>query len=373
MKLSIQKICSKKSFFVGVAIALCSQGAFASQARQLVLGSGDPFNILSGGTHGSLAVDDNYNIFYNPAYANDFKNWVTIEKNNRYQTGANTASAEGGFVASTMNMNVGLFMNRFDALPGTTAPVVAATSTTPASYGNPYTTGAYPLGSNSIRPIDLIIAGDMGAKWGASMTYGGSRSTTSRTLNAFGFKAGLIVADLEPFLHYNLSTDKTSGTTDKRYSFAGGVKYKWGEWTPFASGLISKYNPGTGSGSKFNVYGLGLTRNSKLGDGTYLNYTVAFWRASSNNTIVPLDMSVESDVATWFTARGGFNYHVYNRTEGNSVSRAPTARLGGTFKFGKFSSDLAIGGNGTAVGEVDSANFDATNGLFTAASVTYRW
>lgn len=365
MKFSIQSMSSKNLFFAVMATALISNAAFASQARQAVMGNADPFGILSSGTHGSLAVDDNYNIFYNPAYANDYKNWMTIEKNNRYAAGAAVGSAEGGFVANMMNMNVGLFMNRFDAIPGT----VTAGGT---AYGNPYTSGAYPLTDETVRPIDLIVAGDMGAKWGVSATYGGARSATNKTLNAFGFKAGLIVADFEPFLHFNTSTDKTSGVTDKRYSYTGGVKYKWGEWTPFISGMMSKYTPAAGAARKFDVYGLGVTRNSKLGDGTFFNYTVSFWRGGNTN-VVPLDMSIESDLATWFTARGGLNFRVYSRTEGNSDSRAPTARLGGTFKFGKFSSDLAIGGNSGAVGDADSASFDVSNGLFTTASVSYRW
>src|SRR5689334_20085955 len=112
---------------------LAGSNAFASRARTSVMGTGEGAIGVIG--HGSYYYDDNYNIFYNPSYANDFKNWAAIEKN-----GGGT-KAEGGFVASVSNLNVGVFLDRPGAVVGT------------------YTNAP-------VRPIDIIVAGDAGLKWG---------------------------------------------------------------------------------------------------------------------------------------------------------------------------------------------------------------
>src|SRR5579885_2337655 len=83
---------------------LATSNAFASRSRTAVLGTGDGGQFLSAG---SFFYDDARNIFYNPAYVNDFKNWGIIEKSN-FPGG----TAEGGFVTSLSSFNLGVYVNR---------------------------------------------------------------------------------------------------------------------------------------------------------------------------------------------------------------------------------------------------------------------
>src|SRR3954453_12136441 len=98
---------SKRILALALAFGiLATSNAFASRSRTSVLGTGDGGLFLNGGT---FFYDDARNIFYNPAYVNDFKNWGIIEKSN-YVSGAGGTqlgtSAEGGFVSSLSSFNL---------------------------------------------------------------------------------------------------------------------------------------------------------------------------------------------------------------------------------------------------------------------------
>src|SRR4051812_11077428 len=101
---------SKRILAVALVLGiLATSTAFASRSRTSVLGTGDNGMFLSGGT---FFYDDARNIFYNPAYVNDFKNWGIIEKSN-FVSGAGATvvgtSAEGGFVSSLSSFNLGVY------------------------------------------------------------------------------------------------------------------------------------------------------------------------------------------------------------------------------------------------------------------------
>jgi hypothetical protein len=147
------------AFFILFGV-FASSDVYASRARVLVEGTGDSGLILgNNGNMGSFYADDAYNMFYNPAYVNDYKNFGIIEKsnfnsaytsaggNNVIATSGGT-TAEGGFVTSIGNYSLGLYMNRTDVLSD-------------AIYQNPF----------NMRPIDVMIGGDNGLKWGLGLTY----------------------------------------------------------------------------------------------------------------------------------------------------------------------------------------------------------
>ena len=94
-----------KRIFSALVLAgmIASATAFAENAREEVLGQGGA-SIIS--DKGSFYYESSHNMFYNPSYVNDFKNWAAFEK------GA-AGSAEFGFASSMMNMNMGLYFNRF--------------------------------------------------------------------------------------------------------------------------------------------------------------------------------------------------------------------------------------------------------------------
>ena len=58
---------------------------------------------VSGGSSGTFYMDDAYNMFYNPAYVTDAKNWAIIEKSNAtgggYYNNATTPTNGSGTTA----------------------------------------------------------------------------------------------------------------------------------------------------------------------------------------------------------------------------------------------------------------------------------
>jgi len=375
MKKRILSLC-----LVAVTMTAASD-AFASRARELVLGTGDPFGILSGvdgtGTltasspsHGSFIVDDNYNIFYNPSYVTENKNWVTIEKSNGVGTAYNGGNgtpgskAEGGFVSGFGNLAVGLFFNRDEATPS-------------GATGN---TGFGGTTQPNLRPIDLIIGGDAGVKWGVGATYGSYKTATSQTSTDATIRAGVQVADFEPFANVKVgSKDETTnaGVTNNFSGFGGGLRYHYGEWVPYIA--YERFKETYPSAVKDSTWGLGFARNTKLGEMTHLNYGVGYWKNNTNGVgnrdIVQIDMSAEADFASWITGRAGFSYRLWDRS--NNVSNVDTssARLGATLHFGKVAFDWAVGGAtpATNTSSIDSGAFDIGGGFFSVASMTYSW
>lgn len=322
--------------------------AQASRARLLVMGTGAPTVFNMGPLRGSFYYDDNHNIFYNPSFVNDFKNWATIEKS------SGNTGAEGGFVASIMNFNLGVYMNRGDA--ATDAPFSAANLA-------------------AFRPIDLMVGADMGVKWGAGLTIGGNDGAGAADANDWQLKAGAQVSGFEPFMNYKIKgNEKTAAGETKYGAVTFGTRYRFGEWIPYALYNRTKIDPATGATTTSNNFGLGLGRNTKLTETVRMNYALSFWRAgAASRNILPIHLSLESDVLTWLALRGGFAYNLWDRTSGNTTAVSPTVgRLGATIRVAKFDFDWAVGNGATEAG-VDSQTFDIANGFFTAASVTYTW
>lgn len=340
-----------------VMVLLISNSSFASRSRVGVLGNGDPLGMLS---RGSFYVDDNMNIFDNPAYVNDFKNWAAVERNN----GTASTVGEGGFVANFMNWNFGFYGNRGDA--------VTATS---SGFNN----------ISRFKTMDILLGSEMSnAKFGISATLSNYNNSGNRTngidntlhagasMSGFDVYASFKVQGKESIALNNGSTDtyKSAG-----YSFGG--KYHWGEWVPYvATRSIDNTNAG-GTHSKRMSYGLGLGRNMKMSEGTHMDYATGIFRDSKlGRNVVPVEISVEHDLTTWLTARAGFYYGLYSRTANTTDTNDTAGRLGASIKIGRASFDWTVGGGaaaGATYGSDTSTAFDFSNGFFSAASLTYLW
>jgi hypothetical protein len=388
---------------------LVGSNAFASRAHEVVMGTGDGHSVLNGG---SFFYDDNRNIFYNPAYVNDFKNWASIEKSNHPGT-----TAEGGFVASFSNINVGAYFNRGDAVvafPGlATGALTAGTlaGTAGGGKGNPGS-ATYFSGSDPLRPIELFIGGDMGVKWGLGLTYASSSvastagdTSTKGNKGYFAANIGAAVQGFEPFFGIQLIGNDLD--KDKKHSHVrGGFRYHWGEWTPFAAILATSYKDETVANTVSKVngtnWGFGLGRSAKISEGARLNYALSYWsvnekttvgatgsevETSYNRGIVPIDMSVEGDLASWLTLRAGLGFRVFDSIGGpaaQDVSDTTTARVGAGLHFGKADIDWAFGAGNNGLGaettdagpgasQVDSQTLGLGFSVFTALGVTYHW
>lgn len=344
---------------------LAGTEAMASRARLLVFGTGDGGMLLgTTGNNGSFYVEDAYNSFYNPSYINDYNDWVTVEK-----AGGPGNRAQGGFSASVMNFNLGVFMNRFQ------------------SYG-----GLYATNDQDFRPLDFIIGSDMGVKWGLRAQYGSHRTKgTTVTPNRFDrdltLNFGAQIRDFHPFISWKAMGMDESGTDKVKNKDIGfGLRYKYGEWTPYAAWRSVKSEVGTTETAKMTAYGLGVGRNMKIADATTLHYAISFWKSSASGTyaatndkhnMIPLDVGVESDALSWLTVRAGVMYALWDRKQGNTQTDTTTGRVGATFHVGQADLDWVVGSGTTTATEApasaDTNTFDFSNGLFTAASLTYRW
>jgi hypothetical protein len=308
-----------KKIVAVLALSLVSSSAFASQAKNIVTGGGDAGNILCGnGMCGSFYTNDEYNIFWNPAFINGQKNWAIVE--NGLDSGTSA-----GFVTSMGSFNVGAFLNR---------PTV---------------------NGNGGQALDLIVGGDMGVKWGIGLTQTLSQDA-SNTASTTNLKAGVIVADFEPFAAFSLKD--TADGTNSNSDFTVGTRYHYGEWTPYAAFRSQKAAGATDSSS---LWGLGLGRNAKMGDVT-MDYSLSYWNTDAGYNL-PLALTFTADAASWLAVRAGFQHAL--RGQGGT-----TTTLGSTFKLGKADLDMVVGQNNGTTGP-DSFGF--TDDLFANAGLTYRW
>jgi len=365
-----------------VLAGLMTGSAFASNAREGVLFSGDGGAYLN---KGSFYYDSMYNVFYNPAYVNDFKNWVIFEKN-----AAN--SAEGGFVTSMMNFNFGLYLNR------------QANSNGVKLLNNSFASSA--AGLAGMNPIDVIFGGDSGVKWGIGLTYAAYHNsaatvntvTGNTNANALIVRGGVSVGELDPFfelrLKDNAKANKATGalttTEEKNTGWAAGLRYHWGEWTPYGVYNHTKQTiTGTGAAnSSTNKYVIGFGRSTKLGEGARLMYALAAAKMTTDtggvkakNFVLPLNMGAEADATSWLTLRAGMQYNVFNNTSGSggtgtSGTNNVLARMGGTFHAGKADVEYAFGnslGGTTAPGTYDSPAVGFDSETFHTVSLSYKW
>lgn len=347
------------------ALAVASADAFASRARNLVTGTGDGGTFLgTDGNIGSFYVDDAYNMFYNPSYIMNNGEWATIEKDNTSnQTGiASDTGAMGGFTTKIMGFGVGFFMNRQEANPS-------------------------PFANTATRPIELFVGGDHGVKWGLGVAYASHTNkalATDQTNTDVALRAGVQVMGIEPFFHFKVMGKNKHVDPDLGGSYmAFGAKYRFGEWTPYAAARLTSYDTSATASEKVNVWGFGLGRNTKLGAGAALNYSIGYWRTKDtakltsalpnevNYAYIPIDLSASGDVTSWLTLRGGLGYRLMAVNGAGTQPSNATGRFGATINVGSVSLDWGVGSTAAAQ-DLDGDTFDMSNGLFTAASLTYK-
>ncbi|MBN21210.1 MAG: hypothetical protein CL678_07970 [Bdellovibrionaceae bacterium] len=334
--------------------ALSANNAMASRARTLVFGTGDGgVGILDAqGTSGSFFVDDAYNMNYNPAYVNDYTNWVTLERDINSSTAGNVSM--GGIVTNFGSFNLGVFMNRQNDLP---------------AYGT----------AANMRPLEVIFGGDHGVKWGVGLGYAAAKNGDNSDTD-LDLKAGVSVANFEPFLHFKvLGKEKVPAVDLTHQKIAAGLRYHWGEWSPVVAWRKDSIKDGISN----NRYGLAINRNTTVGEGVKLSYNIGLFKhvskntgstASTNRTVVPLNVAAEGDFFSWWTMRAGFGYNVYDQNHQVTTANAMNANFGSTWKFGPVDLDWVIGGSTSADANNNlEDDFGVNDGFFTAASLTYTW
>jgi hypothetical protein len=402
----------KKQLTVAFGLMVLAAPAFATKARLEALGEDN---------YGSYYVNDNRNMFLNPARINDHKDVVNYEfgaSGNGASAAADSAAApkaEGGFTKGHGNMVYGVQF-------GNTTPTAALVRTL--------------TGNNSLserQPMDLFVGGDAGVKWGANVSYenfdsGRSGSAARVASNALRTRLGVVLGDLDVFAHISL---QNSAKDFQGNSVKGNIGYLLGaaytlnnyrliaEWRQIGAKYQSTANT-AGANDKFdyNQIRLGVARQERLNDKATLfakvlavrqdvndkgGFTGATTSASpattglgvgngwtgagkANSVTVPLTLGTEYNATSWLDLRASVSQNLYSSamTKPSNGSRnygsvANTAvRAGASLKFGDFSVDGLISTNNDVAGTGDTTTGAGkgnlrTDQLMSRVSMIYRF
>lgn len=398
----------KRQLTVALGLLVVAAPAFATKARLEALGE-DSF--------GSYYINDNRNIFLNPARINENKDFITYELGdsgsniNGAADSAGNPRAGGGFAKSHGNMVYGLHF-------GDSSPSTGALRSLPNGPAGSAIAGTATLQEQ--QPWDLFIGGDAGVKWGASFTYeqfdGGSAAANNR-LVSHGMRArgGVLMGDLDLFAQVSLDNDVNdykgnsvegdmglffgAGYMMNNYKFFVdyrmiGAEYRGASLAP--AGQTGKEDIDTG------ILRAGVARQERLNDRATVfaklmatHTTVdddgagSFGQAGeATSTALPLSVGLEYAATSWLDLRASVISNLYSsqeldpkaggKTTGNV--NATAVRAGASLKFGEFSIDGLIATDNTGAGtaanpdaSTDSGGTLRTDALMTRVSMIYRF
>lgn len=396
----------KRQLTVALGLAVIATPAFATKARLEALGE-DNF--------GSYYINDNRNIFLNPARINENKDFVTYEFG---AAGSSIAAADsaanpravGGFAKSHGNMVYGLHFG--DSSPSTGQ--VRNLSNGPAALN----------GTSNLQERqgwDLHVGGDAGMKWGASVTYesfseGTQGSAAGDRLSSEGLRlrGGVLMGDLDVFAHVSLANkanDYVGNSVEGDMGLFLGAGYMLNNYKLFADyRMVGAEYRGTalaalGQTGKEDIdtgiLRLGAARQERLNDRATLfakamvvrttveDDGVATAGAAGDVTeyVVPLTVGLEYAATSWLDLRASVVQNVWSDQEidpkaGKKFSQnvaATSVRAGASLKFGEFSVDglISTDNDGTGAGNtVDTTGGNGalrTDSLMTRVAMIYRF
>lgn len=388
-----------KKTLVIAGLAVLSTSAFASKARMEALGQGDV----------SFYLNDTRSVFLNPAALNDTKNYIVTEWGTGAQGDSATAPrAEGGFFKEMGSFAYGLYLGN-NGLGRATAPA-STVNTTDKDF------------AQHQNGLDLMLAGDMGVKWGARIHYANSKDEVGggagfeKKNSAFGLGLGVATGDLEGYVNLDLS-DKSTGATvandewKRKPGFQVGASYKWSGVSFFADYAATKEELTLGTGSTLtswtvNTIGLPVATTVAAGTNTHKtsNLTLGAARVHEVNpgarivtdarlvlasdevtagktkaTLLPVTFALEADATSWLVARGSVSQNFIlgdiKSAAGKKTTVANSAIVNGgaTLNFGKLKVDGLVGTTGTAGAAGSKAGVLSTSNLLTRVAVTYNF
>lgn len=215
----------KKVLLVGAALSLLSTSAVASQARLLSLGMSETDN------DGMYHIQDNRNIFLNPAWLNVYNNYVTAEFGKEGTVAGVTGSstpyttfdksdkpkAQGGFFKKHGSMVYGLYLG---AESNTSSLLRAAGTSSIAAINLNGTTPDSKMLQSADNQFDFFLAGDNGIKWGADVTFARGKDDARQGSDlAIATRWGLMSDRWDA--HLNLSLASKAHATDSGASMLG--------------------------------------------------------------------------------------------------------------------------------------------------------
>lgn len=342
-----------KNLSLVLALMIASSPAFASRARLESLGQDK---------NGSYFVDDNRNIFLNPAEITNYKKKLWLEYGTTTYTSADNAAtngqAQGGFTNNFGDFTYGLFVGRqSDRLLN----IIANTNV--AALGNstnPFGVGYFTTPDHN---LDFFFGGEGSVKWGFDLYWAGSQDKTgtlNKTANVLAAKLGVIADKLAVFSTIGISSSsKVVTSTDAADEVKGklaidlGATYQMDnmkvkanfstfgskiveDGTSSASGTesvetgVTVMSVGAGwkhelakSVNMWTITGFDYEKDTATGALIGQTATNAAAIAAGNQTFynMPLVLAAEAQATSWLTIRGGISHSLFGQNQTSNVAK----------------------------------------------------
>lgn len=425
---------TQKTIFLFIITSIIQPSvSFASLARISTFGTQPifqsnvgtlPNTVSSSVVTGALWMDDETNVFYNPAYMNEYKNYITLQKGLEF----------GTFLPISENMIFGIYFNRGGMknqtglytsgaqrmyAPGLIGPGIREIQG--FNDRNYYTGGTNGASAETHTPVDLFIGGDYGAKWGLHFVtaqnpvFAKSDIKTSHYWHGdFGFQ----LLGIEPFFGLTdaseVSYERKQGMGENQgvqvlHEFTAGFRFRYESWSPYfvSKRFVEKGTTLTGAHENktlMHTYGFGLGHTNEWIPGLNILKNIGVYFHDVDEThpdvpstvfpdaynhytqfTVPVNLGAEYKASENFTLRTGGQYSLINYAdidklkpgygEAKSNLRSfPEIRIGASFQYIGYEIDVTVG-NGNAIRNAFSS--DSNTGFETQAfmmlSLNYRW
>jgi hypothetical protein len=360
----------------GAALSLLSTSAFASKARLIALGENQD---------GSFFIEDNRNIFLNPATVMSNKDIVTMEWGNSGNQTSGTGSSdtdpnsEAGVIYSTGTFVYGLHLG------------------SESKAYNDLRFGTINRAAAVDNALDFFVAGSADFNWGVNLTYSDTQDETAtatfREQKLMTVKLGIQKANLDGFLHIATTNEADDGTAGNKFEgdsdFKIGGSYQMNLYRVYGSFRKADYKIGT-TDNKDQVIQIGAGRNKKINDKATLfskaELIIGEEKGASKekSRLIPVSVGIESAIKPWMVLRGSVGTFVLSEIKTNGQKRTPSnstnVNVGASFIFGELNIDGLIGtgndGNGAGTQTTTTAGEQgilSTDNLMTRIALTYKF
>lgn len=354
------------------SLIVLSPLAQATRARLLSLGQDK---------NGSLFIEDERNIFLNPAFVTKVPNQINLEAGNYDRVSSsrppatndttNDPKAEGGIVYQMPEFSLGTQVGRVSKA----ADLIDAQPSLTTSFYDPQ------------NGIDLIFGKKAKVTWGASLHYAKSKEDSGQAANPdseakiLSARGGILNDKYQGYLNWDIMHDSETRTTggtrefDGKLSLEAGGSYNLNSRSKVGGYILrtkNDFNNGAGekgdylltrlSGQYFYyfknekgmmVYGLGGLYYEK-GES---DYDTATTDKKETYLSIPVGLGFEAGMTSWLKLRGSVAQNVLidksDSVDGTNDRKSEgqddtIVTLGSSLLFQNFSLDATLEGTGSA-------------------------
>jgi len=394
-----------KNLLIILSLVISASPAFATRARLYSLGEN--------GYTGSYYVNDNRDIFLDPAAINQYKKKLWLETGTA-STAVDSVGApktEGGFTNTFGDFVYGVYVGR------TSNRMLNAVATVNGAGGNVLAPD---------HAFDFFFGGEASSvKYGIDVVYAGAQNRagaanvtpTSQTASLFAVKLGADINAFKVFTSIGITSDSKTDANNPatlqelkgNLSLDVGATYAMDDMTYLAkfSTFSSDYTVGTtlptintGKTMAFAI-GSGWKHEASKSVTMYSRIQFDYQKDTTDTTVgaapvvntvnnvwynVPVVLAAEAQATSWLTIRGAVSHsllgqHVAGLTK-DSINNMTTVAAGLGFNFGDLTID-ALFGQSAALGQAGSESsqgssqstdkFGFGNGFASNVAMTYNF